>query len=52
MAGAIIIIVVCAVAIPVGVLISGGVGAAILGSVLKVDADKSAEGSELLDSNY
>lgn len=51
MVGALIIIVVLCVAIPVGVLMSGGLGAAVLGGLLKSDADKSHEGSELLETN-
>jgi hypothetical protein len=51
MEGAFLIIVVCVVVIPVGVLISGGVASAILGTLLKNEADKSHEGSELLETN-
>jgi hypothetical protein len=49
MLGAAIIVVVLVVAIPVAVLMSGAVGAAILGWLVKTDVDASHEGSELLD---
>ncbi len=51
MLGAAIIIVVLVVAIPVAVLMSGGAGAAIIGWVLRTDADTRNEGSELVDLN-
>jgi hypothetical protein len=51
MEGAVAIIIVLVIAIPVGVLISGGVLAAILGTLLKRDVDQSHEGSELLETN-
>jgi hypothetical protein len=51
MEGAFLIIVVCVVVIPVGVLISGAVASAILGTLLKNEADKAHEGSELIDTN-
>ncbi len=51
MIGAAIIIVVLLVAIPVGVLMSGGIGSAIIGAFLKAEADHGNEDSELLDLN-
>jgi len=51
MVGVLIIIGILVVAMPVGVLISGGVGAALLGGLIKADVDRSHEGSELLESN-
>lgn len=51
MAGALIIIFVLVIAIPVGVLLSGMVGAAIIGSVLKADGDANASSQELIDLN-
>lgn len=45
------IIVVLVVAIPVGVLMSGAVAAAILGGLVKADVDHSHAGSELLETN-
>ncbi len=51
MIGVAIIVVVLVVAIPVAVLVSGGVGAAIIGWVLRTDADARNEGSELIDLN-
>jgi hypothetical protein len=51
MAGALVIVVVLVIAIPVGVLISGMIGAAIIGSVLKADGDANASSPELIDLN-
>ncbi len=49
MIGAIIIAVLLLVVIPVSVLMSGAVGAAILGYFTKKSVDANYEGSELLD---
>ena len=46
-----IILVVALLLIPVMVLMSGGIAAAILGFFLKTDADARHEGSELIDLN-
>jgi hypothetical protein len=51
MVGVVIIIVVLLVAIPVGVLMSGGVAAGLLGFAINDDVDRSNEGSELLETN-
>lgn len=51
MVGPALIVVVLLVAIPVGVLMSGGVIAALLGYVVKDEVDRSHEGSELLETN-
>lgn len=51
MPGVIIIVVVLVVAIPVGVLMSGAVASALLGFVLKEEAETSHAGSELVDTN-
>jgi len=51
MFGPIAIVIVLVVALPVAVLMSGAVGAALLGGVLKSDVDRSHEGSELLETN-
>ena len=51
MLGAIIIAVVILVMIPVGVCMSGGVIAAILGWALKDNGEATHEGSELIDLN-
>ena len=51
MPGVIAILIALVVAIPVGVLMSGGVGAALLGYVLKDEAETSHQGSELIDTN-
>ena len=51
MPGVIAILVVLVVAIPVSVLMSGGVASALLGYVLKDEAETSHEGSELIETN-
>jgi hypothetical protein len=51
MAGALIVVFVLVVVIPVGVLLSGMVFAAILGSVLKADGEANAASPELIDLN-
>ena len=51
MLGAIVLAVVLVIVIPVGVLMSGAVGAGILGWALKSDADERYAGSELVDLN-
>ncbi len=52
MLGAIIIIVVLVIAIPVGFLMSTSIGAAAIGALLKDTGEKSNPDSELLDTNY
>jgi hypothetical protein len=52
MAGTIVIIVVIVVMIPVAVLISGAVGAALLGGLINSDNDHNNEGSELYALQY
>ncbi len=49
--GAVIIAVVLVVVLPVVVLMSGSLAAAALGYVLKDEAERSNEGSELIDLN-
>jgi hypothetical protein len=49
--GAAIIVVVLVVILPVIILVSGAVVAIILGSTLKADAERTHEGSELIDLN-
>ncbi len=51
MIGVVIIVVVLVVVIPVSVLMSGGLGAAVIGFFLRKNADENHEGSELLDLN-
>jgi hypothetical protein len=51
MLGAVLIVVVLVIGIPVGFLMSGAVGAGLLGLALKSDADDRYEGSELIDLN-
>ena len=52
MIGAVIIVVVLLVALPVGVLIAGAAAAPVVGWSLKADAEERFEGSELLETNY
>lgn len=51
MAGAVIIVIVLIIAIPVAVIMSGGILAGVIGHFVRVDVEKSNEGSELLDLN-
>jgi hypothetical protein len=50
--GPIIIVFVCVIAIPVGVMWIGAAIAAIFGATLKSHAEATHEGSELIDTNY
>lgn len=49
MLGAVLMIFVLVVVIPIGILVSGAVVASLLGGLLKKDVDAGNEGSELLD---
>jgi hypothetical protein len=51
MIGGIVMAVVLVLVIPVGVLMSGAVAAALLGTAAASDADARYEGSELVDLN-
>ena len=51
MLGAIILAIVILIAIPVGVLMSGGVAAAVIGHFLKEEGEASHPDSELIDLN-
>jgi hypothetical protein len=51
MSGAVIIVVVLVVLIPVAVIMTGAVVAGILGWALKENGDTTHEGSELIDLN-
>lgn len=51
MIGTFVIIVVLVIALPVGVLISGMVAAAILGWLLKSDGEDNAASPELVELN-
>jgi len=51
MPGALIIVVVLVVVIPVSVILTGAVVAGILGWSLKENGDTTHEGSELIDLN-
>ena len=51
MLGALIIVVVLVVAIPVGVFVSGAIAAGLLGHFLKDTVERDHEGSELVDLN-
>ena len=47
--GAVVMVILLVVVMPVGILLSGAVAAALLGGLLKRDADDTHQGSELLD---
>ena len=49
MLGAVLMILLLVVVMPVGILLSGAVVAALLGGLLKRDVDDTYKGSELLD---
>jgi hypothetical protein len=49
--GAIAIIIACCIAIPVGVLVSGGVLAAVIGWLVQEDVEQAHAGSELVALN-
>ena len=51
MPGAVIILIVLVAAIPIAVLMSGGIASGLLGYFLKEEAEKAHEGSELIDTN-
>ena len=51
MLGAVIIVLVLVVVLPVGFLVGGAVVAGIMGSALDADARARHEGSELVDLN-
>lgn len=52
MLGVLIIVVVLVIVIPVGFLMSTSLAAAVIGFLLKDNADKINPDSELLDTNY
>ena len=49
MLGAVLMIILLVVVMPVGILVSGAVAASLLGGLLKRDVDAAHEGSELLE---
>lgn len=51
MVGVVIIIVLLVVVMPVGVVVAGGVGAGIIGHVLRRNAETTHAGSELIELN-
>jgi hypothetical protein len=51
MAGPVTLIIVLVAVIPVAVLMSGGIASGLLGWLVKSEADKNHEGSELLKTN-
>ena len=52
MIGPILMVIALLVAIPVGVMLGCAVIAVVLGFFLKDEADRTHEGSELLETNY
>ena len=51
MVGAILVVIALLIVIPVGVLMSGGVLAGVIGFFVQKDVDEQHEGSELIDLN-
>ena len=51
MFGVIVVLLAILVVIPVGVLLSGGVVAGVIGFFLKSNGEKTHEGSELIETN-
>ena len=49
MLGAVLMILLLVVVMPVGILMAGALAAALLGGILKKDVDTTHAGSELLD---
>jgi hypothetical protein len=52
MIGALIIIFVCVIALPMAFMFTGAAIASIFGFTLKGHAEATHEGSELIDTNY
>jgi hypothetical protein len=52
MFGVIVVLLAIIVVIPVGVLLSGGAVAGVIGYFLKDNGERSHEGSELIETNY
>jgi len=50
--GAVLIVIVCVIAIPIAVMWTGAAIAAMFGASLKSHAEATHEGSELIDTNY
>jgi hypothetical protein len=50
--GAVIIVFVCVIAIPIGVMWTGAAIAAIFGATLKSHAEATHPDSELIETNY
>ncbi|MFN8049932.1 MAG: hypothetical protein U0Q22_00660 [Acidimicrobiales bacterium] len=51
MVGAVLVVIALLVVVPVGVLMSGGVLAGVIGFFVQKDVDEQHEGSELIDLN-
>lgn len=51
MAGAVVIVIVLLVVLPIGFIVGGAAVAALLGSTLKERAEVTHEGSELIELN-
>ena len=49
MAGAVIIVLVVVIALPVTIMMSGALAAALIGTTAKADAEARHEGSELVE---
>ncbi|MCU1351578.1 MAG: hypothetical protein JWM05_787 [Acidimicrobiales bacterium] len=51
MLGPVIIVIVCCIAVPVAVLVSGGFLAALIGWLVQEEVKRNHEGSELIELN-
>jgi len=51
MGGALLVVIALVLVIPVAVIISGGILAGVIGTVLKVNGEKTHAGSELIELN-
>jgi hypothetical protein len=51
MAGAVVIVIALVIALPIAFFVSGGVIAAVMGAALKINGEKTHEGSELIATN-
>ena len=51
MGGAIAVVIALVIVIPIAVIMTGGILAAVIGTLLKLNGEKTHEGSELLELN-
>jgi len=51
MGGAIAVVIALVVVIPIAVIMTGGILAAVIGTLLKINGEQEHEGSELIELN-